>query len=232
MPDVGPAPLRAPTRDRLAREHLLGAATLRRRIAPTARRIARRRFMVAATKWSLPVLAILLLCSIALWPEIARIKEQGRVAFRRVFAVDPESGRMVQPRYRGVDQRGRPYTVTAASALQTSAERIAMTDPKGDVITENGLWMMGQSKQGVFIQHRSLLDLSQEVTLYREDGTTLQTDTAAVDLKAAAAASNDKTHAEGPFGTLDAQGFATVEGGAVIQFQGPAHLVMNGATKK
>lgn len=227
MPDIGPAPLRRPNRERL-----VGTGNARRRIAPTARRIARRRFMVAATKWSLPVLAILLLCSIALWPEIARIKEQGRVAYRRVFAVDPESGRMVQPRYRGVDQRGRPYTVTAATAHQTSAERIAMTDPKGDIITESGLWMMGQSKEGVFIQRQSLLDMSHDVVLYREDGTTLMTDTAAVDLKAAAATSSDKTHAEGPFGTLDAQGFTFVEGGAVIQFHGPAHLVMNAAENK
>lgn len=227
MPDIGPGPLQPPVRTRL-----VGIGSSPRRVAPTARRIARRRLMVAATKWSLPVLALLLLCSIALWPEIARMQEQGRVAFRRVFAVDPESGRMMQPRYRGVDQRGRPYTVTAAAAQQTSAERVALTDPKGDIITESGLWMMGQSKQGVYIQRRSLLDMSDDVTLYREDGTTLQTDTASVDLKAAAVASSDKTHAEGPFGTLDAQGFTFLDGGTIIQFQGPAHLVMNGATAK
>ena len=40
--------------------------------------------------------------------------------------------------------------------------------------------------------------------------------------------SSDRTHAEGPFGTLDAQGFVLVDKGAVIQFQGPAHMVLNG----
>ena len=37
-----------------------------------------------------------------------------------------------------------------------------------------------------------------------------------------------RTRAEGPFGTLEAQGFAVVDQGAVIQFTGPARLVMNG----
>ena len=199
----------------------------RRRPAPSTRHIARRALMVSLTKWSLPLLALVLLCSIALWPEIARVKEQGRTAMRRAFQVDPESGRMQEPRYRGVDQRGRPYTVTAASGRQTSAERIALVDPKGDLVTENGTWLMAQSKQGVFIQHQSLMDMSDDVSLYREDGTVLQTDSAALDLKAGAASSMDKTHAEGPFGTLDAQGFALVEKGAVIQFQGRSHLVLN-----
>jgi lipopolysaccharide export system protein LptC len=184
------------------------------------------------TKWSLPLLAVLLLTSVAIWPELTRVKEQSRVAFRRVFAVEPESGRMIQPRYRGVDQRGRPYTVTAASAQQTSADRIALAEPKGDLVTENGSWIMVEAREGVFIQHQSLMDLSKDVVLYREDGTRLATDAVSMDLKAGAATSSDKTHAEGPFGTLDAQGFTLTDKGAVIQFEGASHLVLNESDKK
>lgn len=211
---------------------LMGSGPTRRRVAPSKSRIARRRIMVLLTKWSLPLGAIALLGSIAIWPELARVKEQGLVAFRRAFSVDPETGRLVQPRYRGVDERGRPYTVTAATAQQTSPERIALTDPKGDIVTESGTWVMVQAEEGVYIQHQSLMDLSKEVVLYREDGTTLRTDAAAMDLKAGAAASNDRTHAEGPFGVLDAQGFALTEKGAIVQFHGPAHLVLNAAESK
>ena len=221
-PPSQPAALQPRTLQRLA-----AAGPIRRRPTPSAARIARRRAMVLLTKWSLPILAIALLGTIAIWPELARVKEQGRVAFRRAFQVDPESGRLVQPRYRGLDERGRPYTVTASTAQQTSPERVALTDPKGDIVTESGTWVMVQALEGVYIQHQSLMDLSKDVVLYREDGTTMRTETAALDLKAGAAASNDQTHAEGPFGTLDAQGFTLTDKGAVIQFQGPAHLVMN-----
>ena len=87
---------------------------------------------------------------------------------------------------------------------------------------------MVEAEHGVLLQHTSQLDLSGEVVLYRDDGTTLRTDAAALDLKAGAGASSDKTHAEGPFGVLDSQGFTLTDKGASIQFTGPAHLVLNG----
>jgi len=69
------------------------------------------------------------------------------------------------------------------------------------------------------------------VTLYRDDGTTVTTDSASLDLKNGAAASSEPTHAEGPFGTLDAQGFTLTDKGTAIQFTGPARLVLNGEGK-
>jgi lipopolysaccharide export system protein LptC len=208
------------------------AAGVKRRPAPTAQRIARRRFMVGMTKWTLPLVALALLGSIAAWPEIARITDHSRVAFRRAMQLEPESGQMLAPHYHGVDQRGRPYTVTATSADQTSPERVALINPKGDLTLENGTWVFVQAKDGVFIQHQSLLDLSHDVYLYREDGTTLETDAAAMDLRSGAGTSSDLTHSEGPFGSLDAQGFTLTDKGSVIQFQGPAHAILNAAEAK
>jgi hypothetical protein len=50
-------------------------------------------------------------------------------------------------------------------------------------------------------------------------------------MKNGAAAGADPVHAEGPFGTLEARGgFTLLDKGATIQFAGPAHLVLNGAS--
>ena len=204
------------------------AGPVRPRQAPTASRIARRRVVVTLTKWLLPVAALLLLSSVALWPEIARVRDQGRIAFRRAFSVEPDSGRMKQARYRGVDERGRPFTVTAASALQNGPVRIDLSDPKGDLVTESGSWVMVEARDGVYIQRAGQLDLSHDVVLYRDDGTTMRTQSASVDVRQGAAASSELTHAEGPFGVLDAQGFTLVDKGAAIQFHGPAKLTLNG----
>lgn len=224
-------PLSRPLQRQAAADRLAASGGIRRGPPPTARRIARRRFVVGATKWLLPLCALVLLGAIAAWPEISRLGDQGRIAFRRGLQLEPESGQMRDPRYHGLDQRGRPYTITATTAQQTTPERVVLIDPKGDMVTESGTWLMGQSKDGVYMQHQSLLDLSTEVTLYREDGTTLQTDTAAMDLKQGMATSSDKTHVEGPFGTIDAQGFALVDKGAVIQFDGRSHAILNAADK-
>ncbi len=212
------------------REHLLLEGRRARREI-SRRRIRMRRFTVLVAKLGLPLLAVALLSAIALWPEISRLSQNGRVSFRRIFAVEAESGRMLNPHYKGIDQRNRPYTITARWATQTSPNRIDMGDPKGDMVLESGNWLQVESKDGVFIQRAELLDLSQDVVMYRDDGTVIRTETASVDVKQGAASSDDKTHAEGPFGTLDSQGFTLTDKAGAIQFQGPAKLVVNGASK-
>ncbi len=216
--------LRADTRERL----LLEGRRARREV--NRRRIRQRRLMVRTAKFGLPLAALALLSAIVLWPEFARLGETGRTSFRRIFAVEAQGGRMLEPHYRGVDERNRPYTVTAAWATQASPSRVDLGEPKADLMLESGNWLQVQSKQGVFIQRSEQLDLSGDVVLYRDDGTVMRTETAAVDVRSGAASSNDQTHAEGPFGVLDSQGFMLTDKAGAIQFQGPSRLVMNGAS--
>ncbi|HTW29365.1 MAG TPA: LPS export ABC transporter periplasmic protein LptC [Acetobacteraceae bacterium] len=207
---------------------LVGSEPTRRRGVPSPASMARRRWLIRWTKRLLPVLALAILTSVAMWPELDREQEQGRVAFRRMATGDTGAARLIDARYRGVDERGRPYTLTADTAEQAGPERVNLSNPKGDAILQNGSWIMVQARHGVYMQHVSQLDLAGDVTLYRQDGTTVVSNTATMDLKAGAGASDQQTHAEGPFGTLDAQGYALVDKGAVIQFTGPARLVLNG----
>ncbi|MBV9655490.1 MAG: LPS export ABC transporter periplasmic protein LptC [Acetobacteraceae bacterium] len=213
-------------RPRRAIEHLVSATASRIRRPPTSRRIARRRMAVLVGKWVLPAGALALLAMIALWPEFDRAVDQSRMALRRL-GQNVDGATVVDARYRGVDERGRPYTITASVATQVGPERVNLTDPKGDIVQESGSWLMVQAQQGVFMQHANQLDLSHDVVLYRDDGTTYRTQSAAIDLKNGAAAGAEPVHAEGPFGVLDAQGFTATDKGAGMQFAGPAHLVMN-----
>ncbi len=209
---------------RLNRNARLSGLTTR----PSARiaRISRRRWTVGLTKRLLPVLALGLLACLALWPEFATDADRSRFTFRRV-AVTPEGGQLSDPRYQGVDEQGHPYTLTASQARQISPDRVDLTDPKGDINPNTTDWAMVEARQGVWRNRDGQLDLSGEVTMYRDDGTTLHTTAMAIDLKAGAAASAEKTHVEGPFGTLDAQGFTLTDRGATIHFTGPARLLLN-----
>lgn len=194
---------------------------------PTQASIVRRGFMVSWTKRLLPVMALLLLASIALWPEIARQADLNHLGVGHGMSGELQAGKLVNMRYRGTDERNRPYTITASTAMQDGPERINLVDPKGDVISENGSWTLAESQLGVYLQHSGMLDMSHDVVIYRDNGITLHTQSAAMDLKTGAGAGNEPTHAEGPFGTLDAQGFALVDKGAVIQFQGTSRLLLN-----
>jgi lipopolysaccharide export system protein LptC len=196
--------------------------------APVDPRLARRRWAVGIAKWLLPVAALALLSTVALWPELAGDTDHALMTYRR-GSIEPQSGQLSDATYHGVDDRGHPYTMTATTAHQVTPERINLTDPKGDLTLDSGSWLLVQSRLGVYLQHVGSLDLWNEVHLYRDDGTTMDTSSATVDLKAGAAAGAEMTHAEGPFGSLDAQGFTVVDKGAVIQFAGPGRLVLNSA---
>ena len=221
------APLNRPRPPRLA------TTTVIARKPPTRRKLAARRRTVLWTKRLLPVFALLLLGSVAMWPEIRDMFDRTRFPFKHGgFSADMKAGRLLNMRYHGVDARNRPYTVTASQAQQAGPERINLMEPKGDLVSENGSWTYAQSQQGVYMQHTGQLDLSGDVTIYRDDGITMHTAATAVDLKAGAAAGTAPTHTEGPFGTLDsAKGFALVDKGAVIQFDGQSRLLLNGAHK-
>ena len=208
----------------------LTRSTTQRRPPPTNARLVARRMLVLWTKRLLPIGAVLLLSTIAMWPEISRQLNAKRFGLGHGLTGEFEAGKLVHVRYHGVDGT-RPYTVTADQAIQVSPERINLVLPKGDLTSDNGSWTYVESKVGVYIQHASLLDLSGDVIIFRDSGVTLHTQSASMDLKSGAAAGNEATHAEGPFGTLDAQGFALVDKGAVIQFQGDSHLILNGSHK-
>jgi lipopolysaccharide export system protein LptC len=207
--------------------YLLGAASTRDRMLPTPGRIARRRFLITATKWMLPMAAMGLLALIALWPEISDTTIKARLSLAHVSG-EVDGGKLIDARYNGLDEKGRPYTITAATAWQIDAERVGLTLPKGDITLENGTWLMLTSREGTFVQHVNQLDLIKEVTLYRDDGTTMHTESASIDVKAGAAAGSQPVHVEGPFGVLDAKGFTVMDKGTAIDFPGPAHVVLNG----
>jgi len=190
----------------------------------------RRRWLINGSKFLLPAAALLLLSSIALWPEFHNVNDKARLSFSSIRA-SVDGARVTNAHYNGVDERGRPYTVTAGTATQRDAERVDLTVPNADMTLENGSWINVKSKQGVYMRKAEQLDLSEDVVLYRDDGTTMTTASATVEMKAGAASGSEPTHLEGPFGKIDASGFTTIDKGAAIQFWGPVHVELNGVTQ-
>ncbi len=223
---ISPLPVQVPRRPG---QQLIAAAAARVRKPLDPGDLARRRIIIKLTKWLLPAGALLLLATLALWPEIDRVRDRAFVAYQRMSG-EVDGATLTNARYRSVDEQGRPYTLTAATAQQVSPDRVNLTTLKADITLTDGTWLMLRSRQGVFLQHTNQLDLSHDVVLYRDDGTTVTTDSASVDLKNGAAAGAEPTHAEGPFGTLDAQGFTLTDKGSAIQFLGPARLILNGSS--
>ncbi|GBQ26621.1 LPS export ABC transporter periplasmic protein LptC [Gluconacetobacter sacchari] len=217
--------------DQVARQR-----SLLHKVGPDIRRvlrpgdIARRQRMVRWAKWALPAAALLLLGSIAAWPAIDRLVNMQRGALREMESLHVSSGNMLGAVYRGLDDHDRPFMITADQAQQLTQDRISLTRPAADILTQGGDWTMVSAAQGVYLQHEQLLDLTQDVALYREDGVILTGVTADIDLRQGIIASDRWVHAEGPFGVLDAQGALLSQHEGVAQFRGPGRLILNDDT--
>lgn len=199
----------------------------RERRPPSAGGLARRRLLVAMAKRVLPLAAIGLLATIALWPEFESAAERGRIAFRQAGQVSPSALHLLNPRYQGLDEQNRPFTVTAASALQTASEEIVDLDgPRADMLLTDGGWIYLEAREGRFDKPRNQLNLAGDVTVHHADGTQFTTARAALDLQGGAAAGDDPVAAQGPFGTLNAEGFRLSDRGEVVIFTGRARVVL------
>jgi len=200
----------------------------RARRAPTRGQMARRAFLLRWAKRLLPLAGVGLLLTVALWPEFERDKARVQVSMRGLGA-RPEAVRVVAPRYQGLDERNRPYTVTADLALQAGEDRtVALERPRADILLAGGGWALLEAREGRYDRDRNRLDLAGAVTLWNDDGTMLVTDGAEVDLAEGAARGDRPVRAQGPFGTLSADGFRLRDRGAVVVFTGRARVVLEG----
>lgn len=230
-PPLGAPPLGAPRDIPLGPRRPIGVAFTRLRRAPNPRWLARRRRTIRLAKFVLPSLALVLLTALALWPQIAGDHVAARLDFRTMAQV-AQGDTVFGARYHGMDQQNRPYTVTAAVAQRIGPDRVNLRAPQGELLMHAGGAIILEAQRGVYWRAARALDLSRDVTLSRDDGTTLITASAAIDLKRGAAAGAAPVDATGPFGTLHAHGgFTLLDKGADIEFIGPARLVLSGVTK-
>ncbi|MCB4820715.1 LPS export ABC transporter periplasmic protein LptC [Roseicella aerolata] len=220
MPSVAARTAAAP-------RHMLPPSRARR--APKPGQLARRRFLVAWTKRLLPVLALGLLAAVVFWPEIEGNEDRSRVSFRRTVEPRAEALRVVNPRYQGVDELNRPFTVTARAGQQEGSEEILnLEEPRGDIVLGDGAWIYVQSEAGRYDKPAGRLDLTGDVTIYHDNGTMLRTNEASVQVEAGTASGDAPVAAQGGFGTLTAEGFRLRERGAVVIFTGRSHAVLEG----
>jgi lipopolysaccharide export system protein LptC len=208
--------------------HLLPPSRARRPLSAGA--LLRRRLAVGAAKLLMPLLALALLAAVAFWPELDGRGENSRVSFRRTADPRAESLRVVNPQYRGVDDIGRPYTVTATVAQQRGAEEVIdLTEPQGDIVLTDGGWVHLRADRGRYDRPANRLFLEGDVTIHQDDGTMLRTAEALVLLADGSASGDAPVAAQGSFGTLTAAGFRLTERGAVVVFTGDAHAVLESA---
>jgi lipopolysaccharide export system protein LptC len=201
---------------------------LRRRSPDMINGTARRSRAVGIFKTLLPAAAVLILIALAIAPGLRAGPGADRVTYKVGNAPQSSGSHMENAQYKGLDQHGQPFTLSANAANDQGTDDVALAGPQGDISLSTGAWLMLKSDAGLFNQKLQTLGLKGNVTLYRNDGTMMTAPDAKIDLKQGNANSASPVQAAGPFGTLNAAGgFNLSDRGADVVFNGPATLTLN-----
>ena len=205
--------------------------TAARRQARKARRIRADGYslFVGLMKRGLPVIALGLLALILIWPNLEFESSKYRKSvLSQLKLKDVENLTLVKAKYSGTDEKNRPYTVTAEKAIQasTKSDLIRLETPAADLTLHSGKWVAITAVRGEFRQKAKLLQLIGQVSLFHDDGYSLTTGSAKINLDTGSASSTEPVLAKGPMGILKSKGFELRDKGKRILFNGPASLVI------
>ena len=179
-------------------------------------------------KFILPLIALVLVATIMIWPQLQVLDETFSIALSDVKLSAKESPNMVNARFVGADLKKQPFSITAdiARNLLKETTRIELEMPKADVTLSDGSWLVLTANSGVYNQKRKFLNLEGAVNLFHDSGYEFNTKKADIDLKRGIAKSNEPVKGQGPFGQLQAEGFRIEEKGNIILFSGKAKLTL------
>jgi lipopolysaccharide export system protein LptC len=236
-PPSAPAPIEdlSPVVDKDEGLRLLLAPSAADRITPSRRRLPHYSQVVSWSKIALPAIAVVLAALVIIWPQLERA---GDDAFSFGISTISERGvnleQVVNARFFGTDTDRQPYSVTADLAEETEpGSRVVRLDhPQADIALNDGAWMMMTAQEGLYHQQSSLLQLRDNVSVFHDGGYELHTESASIDMPAGMAQGESPIQAQGPFGTLTAEGFIINRQAKTVTFTGKAHLVLrdNAAT--
>ncbi len=223
-------PVRQATRQRRAGASSPPAAEPSPPPAPPPRLSVSNRYsiFVGFLKVLLPAVAVALILLVVVWPEISRDSGEFRVRVSDISLEQADSLTMLNARFEGVDDKERPFTLTADEATQTTDNEnlVRLELPKGDITLEDGTWMAMTAREGQYRRDTQMLDLNGEVTLFHDRGFELRTEAAQVDLEAGVARGSEDVEGQGPFGNLEAEGFEVLDRGARVLFTGKSRAVL------
>jgi lipopolysaccharide export system protein LptC len=183
---------------------------------------------VRGMKLLLPATAVALIMLVVGWRQLfPRLDLLGGSI--RITAEDLDNLQIVQARFVGTDNEGRPYMVTADRASQTSAtaKLVQLTKPKADITMHDGAWIALSADKGVFHRDSQHLSLTGDVMLFHDQGYEITSQAVDIDVKAGVAESQVSVAGQGPRGQLRAEGMRIEDRGNRILLRGKSSVTIH-----
>ena len=183
---------------------------------------------VTVMKFFLPLMALLLVVAIIIWPQLQIMGKEFSISLSSVKLSGRDSLSMINPQFVGTDRKKQSYSITAdiAKNLLKGDQLIELEMPKADIAITNGSWLVLTANTGVYNQKRKILNLNGNVNLFHDSGFEFTTKSADVNLTKGTALSTTPVKGQGPFGHLQAEGMQIEKEGDRIYFSGKSRLTI------
>lgn len=197
-----------------------------RRAADVARTRAYSRF-VRRMKLGLAGAAALLVVALLMLSGTFQGPDELDITFTELTGLNDDL-RMVSPRIADVDENGRPYTITAATAVQDPDDPslIHLDDVQGDMEGGGGSWSAVSSRAGRLNTDEEWLDLETDVALFTDDGYQFRGELVRIDLDTGDISSDRPISGQGPAGTIEGGGVRITKSGDEITVINGSKLVI------
>jgi len=176
---------------------------------------------VRCMRIALPAAAIALAGVMLFWPLLSS-EERSFVLNEETMRRGGETIRIVAPSYRGTDDRGRLFTVSAERAVQESPDDASVTLEGIEAFMElgGGRSASVEAEGGVYDTDAETVRVPGEMTLTTSDGYRLEGRNARVDLADKMVISEEPVTGRGPLGEIRADRFTLDIDGRKAVFEG------------
>ena len=174
----------------------------------------------------LPGLALAILATLFLWSPVTRMLETQDTR----AAISPQDltlrNTVTNPHVTGLDKTGRPFHLLAKEAHQVAPEKAHLTNPKGDIVCQDGTQIFVDSQKGTYVAKDQVLTCQKDVHIRTSHGYHVTSDEATVDFPTKQAHGQGHVHADGPTSVLEGeQGFTMTQDGA-LHVPGPSKMTL------
>jgi lipopolysaccharide export system protein LptC len=178
----------------------------------------RHSFLIHSLRRILPAAGICLMLALLAWGAASTL-------FWRLGAAHPSANlaiRMLRPNFQGRDEKGKPYLLSADSAVRDDVDSSRVT-------LEAPVFTLGSPEQGethvralhgIYREDTRVLNLTGQVHLDDSAGNHFVTEHAVVDMQKNSVDGELHIEGQGPLGRIAASSYAVRDGGAHVFFTG------------
>lgn len=184
--------------------------------------------MMTMLKWLLPILAVILLATIIIWP-LSSVREFSFLLAKDRVEKSPERLRVDRASYRGETARGEAFLIEAEQAVQKSSAvaEVQLSQLAARLESTEGLTIV-TAPAGTYFIDSDKLRVSGPIDLDSRAGYTVKTGSVDIDMGDRTLASREAVTGDIPIGSFRADRLSADLQGRVLILEGRAHLRIKG----